>query len=85
MLTACDKRKLHNSFKKLRKADPNFTIKEVVQDSGIGLKSASYKTFVRCIKKMGDMVFTQVEKRCDDDKRFQPTEKICQRNEDKNL
>ena len=62
LLTARDKRKLHNSFKKLRKADPNFTIKEVVQDSGIGLKSASYRTFVRCIKKMGYGFYTSRRK-----------------------
>ena len=51
LLTAHDKRKLHLSFK--RGVDPNFTIKEVVQNSGIALKSASYRTFVRYIKKMG--------------------------------
>lgn len=53
LLTSRNKRKLHLSFKELRDVDPNFTIKEVVQNNGIGLKSASYRTFVRYIKKMG--------------------------------
>ncbi|XP_028415685.1 uncharacterized protein LOC114539215 [Dendronephthya gigantea] len=53
LLNARDKRNLVLSLKKLRAVDPNFTIKEVVQNSGVALKSASYRTFVRCIKKLG--------------------------------
>ena len=79
LLTAHDKRKLHLSFK--RGVDPN--LKEVVQNSGIALKSASYRTFVRYIKKMGYGFYASRNKGVMTTKDFKQPKKIRQRDESK--
>lgn len=48
-----DKRRLQRAVKILRERDANFTVMEVVQTSGIDINRASYRTFVRYIRKLG--------------------------------
>lgn len=52
-LTVRDKRKLHRAIISLRELNPNFTVMEVVQRSGIDLNVAHYRTFLRQIRKFG--------------------------------
>lgn len=53
LLSERDKRRLKRGIKKLRQCDPNFSVMKVVQASGIDIKCASYRTFLRCIRKLG--------------------------------
>ena len=53
LLTERDKRGLKRSVRKLRENDANFTVMELVQESGIDLTRASYRTFVRYVKRLG--------------------------------
>lgn len=53
LLTERDKRKLKRAIMTLREKNPNFTVMEVVQCSGVSVNAASYRTFLRHIKKMG--------------------------------
>lgn len=53
ILNERDKRRLQRAVKILRETDANFTVMEVVQTSGIDINRASYRTFVRYIRKLG--------------------------------
>ena len=48
-----DKRRLERAVKKLRSTNPNFSVMDIVQASGIDTNRASYRTFVRYVKKLG--------------------------------
>lgn len=48
-----DKRRLERAVKKIRSTNPNFSVMDIVQASGIDTNRASYHTFVRYVKKIG--------------------------------
>ena len=52
-LSERDQRKLKRAMMQLREKNPNFTVMEVVQQSGISGNIVSYRTFVRYIKRLG--------------------------------
>ena len=56
------KRRLERAVKKLRSTNPNFSVMDIVQASGIDTNRASYRTFVRYVKNW-DMHFITVAKR----------------------
>ena len=53
LLTSRDERKLKRAIMQLRENSPNFTVMEVVQRSGISATKATYRTFVRYVKRLG--------------------------------
>ncbi|CAB3978201.1 Transposable element Tcb1 transposase [Paramuricea clavata] len=52
-LTERDERKLKRAIIQLREKSPNFTVMEVVQRSGISPTIATYRTFLRYVKRLG--------------------------------
>lgn len=44
-----DKRHLYRSLLKLRKIDPNFTVKKLVEFAGMDYKNIHYRTYVRAL------------------------------------
>ena len=48
-----DRRKLNRAVLKLRQADPNFSVMDVVKRSGIVQSKAHYRTFHREIRNLG--------------------------------
>jgi len=52
-LTERDIRHLIRSIERLRKVDVNFTIKTLVEFSGLSLDRASYRTYARALNTMG--------------------------------
>jgi transposase len=52
-LSVCDVRHLKCSITKLRKVNPNFTLKELIRFSGLQSSGASYSTFYREINSAG--------------------------------
>ena len=53
LLSKRDKRRLKRAIKKLRQSDPNFSVMEIVRASGINMNCASYRTFLRYVRKLG--------------------------------
>ena len=53
LLSERDRRRLKRAVKKLRQSDPNFSVMEIVKASGINMKCASYRTFLRYIRTLG--------------------------------
>ena len=53
LLSERDRRRLKRAIKKLRQSDPNFSVMEIVKASGINMKCASYRTFLRYIRTLG--------------------------------
>lgn len=53
ILSTRDKRLLARCIKKLREENINFTVKQLIEFSGLSLKKASYRTYVRAINEMG--------------------------------
>ena len=52
-LNAREKRSLERAITRLRKVNPNFTVMDIVKDSGIELGVAHYQTFLRAVRKLG--------------------------------
>ena len=53
LLSERDRRRWKRTIKKLWQSDPNFSVMEIVKASGINMKCASYRTFLRYIRTLG--------------------------------
>ena len=72
-----DKRRLERAVKRLRSTNPNFSAMDIVQASGIDTNRASYRTFVRYVKKLGYAFYNNRKKGVMTDKDFQKKTKFC--------
>lgn len=57
-----DKRHLYRSLLKLRRIDPNFTVKKLVEFAGMNFKDVSYRTYVRALHE-GNYGYRQTRKK----------------------
>ena len=73
-----DKRRLERAMKKLCSTNPNFSVMDIVQASGIDTNRASYRTFVRYVKKLGYAFYNSRKKGVMTDKSQQKAVRIWQ-------
>jgi len=57
-----DKRKLYRAVDQLRRVDPNFTVKKLVEFAGMSFKDVSYRTYVRVLHE-GNYAYRQTRKK----------------------
>ena len=71
--------------KKLRSTNPNFSVMDIVQASGIDTNIASYRTFVRYVNKLGYAFYNSRKKGVMTDKDFQKTRMFARTNSKKGI
>ena len=85
ILDDCDKRRLERAVKKLRSTNPNFSVMDIVQVSGIDTNRASYRTFVRNVKKLGYAFYKSRKKGVMTEKDFQKRRMFARSNSKKGI